>query len=182
MPFDLQTWTSEMEDLGNVLFSIKGEISDQQIIDSLDVIETKIETQSGKIKKKVYNVLVECMQNLFHHSKELPSKSGYDIIGKYVICLLIKTDKGFKIISGNFVDNKQHTFLTKHLEHINTLDNLGLKELYKSILNNQEFSEKGGGGLGLVDICRKSGNKLDYNFYDYKDEYRFFSLQINIYE
>ena len=55
-----------------------------------------------------------------------------------------------------------------------------LKDMYKFILNHQRLSEKGGGGLGLVDIARKTGNKLDYNFNSYNDKYSFFNLDVYI--
>ncbi|MCK9209104.1 MAG: DUF6272 family protein, partial [Salinivirgaceae bacterium] len=89
---------------------------------------------------------------------------------------------GYHVITGNFVNDKQKDFLTKHLSHINELDKEELKVMYKDILDNQEFSDKGGGGLGMVDIARKSGSKLDFNFYNYNDNYYFFSLNVNIVE
>jgi len=52
--------------------------------------------------------------------------------------------------------------------------------MYKFILNHQRLSAKGGGGLGLVDIARKSGNKLEYQFYSYNDNYSFYSLTISV--
>jgi hypothetical protein len=55
-----------------------------------------------------------------------------------------------------------------------------LKILYKIILNNEEFSQKGGGGLGLIDIARKTGNKLIADFYKCNTDYFFFSLEIVI--
>lgn len=182
MAFDLQKWLSNNEKLGEILFQIVGEISETDIMDSLDLIEQKLEDASPKARKKAYNILVEGMQNLLHHSETLPCKSGFEVSGKYVFCFLIQSKIGFHVITGNFVNEKQKIFLSKHLMHINNLDNLGLKNLYKEILNNQEFSDKGGGGLGMIDVCRKSGNKLDFDFYDYMENYSFFSLKINITE
>jgi hypothetical protein len=52
--------------------------------------------------------------------------------------------------------------------------------MYKFILNHQKLSAKGGGGLGLVDIARKSGNKLEYEFFIYDDNYSFFNLTIRV--
>ena len=56
----------------------------------------------------------------------------------------------------------------------------GLKMLYKEVLNNEERTEKGGGGLGIIDIARKSKQKLVYDFMDIDDQYSFFSLYIKI--
>ena len=57
-----------------------------------------------------------------------------------------------------------------------------LKDMYKFILNHQKLSAKGGGGLGLVDIARKTGNKLEYTFQHYQDDYYFFNLDVFITE
>jgi len=54
--------------------------------------------------------------------------------------------------------------------------------MYKFILNHQKLSAKGGGGLGLVDITRKTGNKLEYTFQHYQDDYYFFNLDVFITE
>jgi len=48
------------------------------------------------------------------------------------------------------------------------------------VLNNGEMSDKGGGGLGMIDIARKTGEKLNYNFMPVDDSYSFFSLNIKI--
>jgi hypothetical protein len=50
--------------------------------------------------------------------------------------------------------------------------------MYKFILNHQKLSAKGGGGLGLVDIARKTGNKLEYSFENYNNDFYFFNLDI----
>ena len=52
--------------------------------------------------------------------------------------------------------------------------------MYKFILNHQKLSAKGGGGLGLVDMARKTGNKLEYYFLEFSPEFSFFNLEVKI--
>lgn len=181
MTFDLKEWLNKHSS-EHILFLFKGEVTKSLITDSLEAIETKLDESASKSKKKIYNVLVEALQNLYHHSSVLPADLGKDEQGKYAVCILSKNSIGYHVITGNFVNKKQKEFLTNHLSKINELDKEELKLLYKDILDNQEFSEKGGGGLGMVDIARKSGSKLDFNFYNYSDNYYFFSLNVNIVE
>jgi hypothetical protein len=181
MAFNIHDWVNK-QSKDEVLFLFKGEVTNTLVADSLDKIEAQIEKAPSKARKKIFNVLVEAMQNLFHHSSDLPEVSENDVKGKYAICILSKNSIGYHIITGNFVNEKQKAFLHKHLSHINTLDKEELKMLYKEILDNQEFSDKGGGGLGMVDIARKSGSKLDFEFHNYIKNYYFFSLNINIVE
>lgn len=179
MAFNVQEWLNN-NTKNEILFLFKGEITGNSLSNSLEHIESKIEDASSKIKKKIFNVLVELMQNLHHHSSILPDDGLNSETGKYVFCILSKNSVGYHIITGNFVQDSQKDFLTKHLNHINTLDKDSLKELYKEILDNQEFSDKGGGGLGMVDIARKSGSKLNFKIFNYKHDYYFFSLNIDI--
>ncbi|HRP59180.1 MAG TPA: DUF6272 family protein, partial [Vicingus sp.] len=60
-----------MED-GNIMLSFKGEVTSDLLTSILQIMESKMETldEPPKIKKKVYNILVECLQNLYHHIDE----------------------------------------------------------------------------------------------------------------
>jgi len=60
------------------------------------------------------------------------------------------------------------------------LDKDGLKSYYKEVLNNGMMSDKGGGGLGMIDIARKSNRKLNYDFQKVDDNHFFYSLNIKI--
>jgi len=86
----------------------------------------------------------------------------------------------YKVTTGNFVSSKRIKFLKEKIDKINSMTQDELKDMYKFILNHQRLSVKGGGGLGLVDIARKSGYKLDYSFFYYNDSYSFFNLTIRV--
>jgi hypothetical protein len=134
------------------------------------------------LKKKVYNVLVESLQNLFHHVDTVPS--GFDEIGadRFGLLFVSKMESGYRIVTGNFIRNEKIEKLEEKIKRINRSTKEEIKELYKFILNHQKISEKGGGGLGLVDIARKTGNKLGYRFVDFSDNRSFFYLDILVNE
>ena len=180
MSFDFKTWYSEAKE-GTLLVKYKGAISGDLIMDILNIIEKKLNSMNEKArtKKKIYNVLVETLQNLYHHIDKLPEQKeeANTGIAAFTLC---KTDENYKIYTGNFVHNSKIQLLKDRIDQINYLTKDELKSLYKLILSNQEFSEKGGGGLGMIDIARKTGNKLEYHFYSYDKEYNFFSLVVKI--
>ena len=125
----------------------------------------------------MYNVLVESLQNLYHHVDSVPE--GFkDQSEKFGILSVNKVDKGYKILTGNFVRSDNVERLEEKIKRINRSSQEEIKELYKFILNHQRISAKGGGGLGLVDIARKTGNKLDYTFKKYDETSSFFCLNI----
>jgi len=78
MTFSVQNWLTQ-QSKDEILFLFKGVVSGTLITDSLEEIEEKIEDASSRTKKKIYNVLVECLQNLFHHSSiiSISAISGY---------------------------------------------------------------------------------------------------------
>lgn len=86
----------------------------------------------------------------------------------------------YSIITGNYILREKVNPLKEKLTKINVMSKDELKEYYKEILNEGEFSDKGGGGLGMIDIARKSGQKLNFNFVEVDNRYSFFSLNIKI--
>ena len=70
--------------------------------------------------------------------------------------------------------------LKGRLQNINELDKDGLKQLYKDIIRNTQISDKGGAGLGFVDMARKSGQPLDFEFIELDNGGAFFCLKCSI--
>jgi hypothetical protein len=91
-----------------------------------------------------------------------------------------KENNEYRITSGNVIYNDRIESVRSKLEQINSLDKEGLKDLYKNTLSSTELSEKGGAGLGFIDMARKSGQKLEYDFYKMNDQISFFALQSKI--
>ncbi len=134
--------------------------------------------ESG-IKRKVFNVMVEALQNIVKHSSEQGLKAG-SLISKSAIFMISKHDDRYCVLTGNPIEKSSVASLTAGLENINSKDKEGLKEMYKEIIKNTQISEKGGAGLGFVDMARKSGEKLEFMFAEMDPNYDFFCLKVNI--
>ncbi|PLX11621.1 MAG: hypothetical protein C0594_03385, partial [Marinilabiliales bacterium] len=78
--------------------------------------------------------------------------------------------------TGNLVENTNIPPIEKLLKKINSLEKDELKKYYKEVLLEGEISDKGGAGLGLIDMARKSGNKLSYDFKNVSDDLSYFYL------
>jgi hypothetical protein len=181
MSFNVEDYYNEITK-GNVVFSFKGNITGELINNFLDEIEHKLaeSEENPKLQKKLYNVLVESLQNLYHHIDELPDEIIDEVGHKFCIFVLSKTNDQYKIVTGNFVTAEKVNFLKEKIDKINSLSPEEVKEMYKFILNHQKLSAKGGGGLGFIDIARKTKNKMDYYFHKYKNNYYFYVLNIFI--
>ena len=182
MSFNINEYYTELSK-GDILLAYKGSITSELINEVLEAVEEKLDAgkEDGKTKKKLYNVLVESLQNLYHHIEETHEGIDEDLDPKFGILVIEREGESeYKVITGNFVASAKTKFLQEKIEKINSLTREELKDMYKFILNHQKISAKGGGGLGLVDIARKTGKKMSYNFYPYNDKYVFFDLRILI--
>ena len=167
---------------GDSIFSFRGSVTAEVINQILEGIEKKLEDAGDDPKtiKKVYNVLVESLQNLYHHVDELPEEIINTFQIKFAIISIKRIDSHIFINTGNFIPSTKIKLLKEKIDKINSLSEEELKDMYKFILNHQNLSAKGGGGLGLIDIARKSGNKLNYSFTEYKNDIYFYNFTVQI--
>lgn len=169
----------------NIMLSFKGEITSDLLGSILQIMENKLENinEEPKVKKKVFNVLVECLQNLYHHLdiEDDSTLTEEELRGKKSAIFMIgRESANYYVMTGNYILTDRVNSLKDRLDKINSMTREELKDYYKEVLNNDEFSAKGGGGLGMIDIARKTGQKLDYFFKPVDDTYSFFSLHIKI--
>lgn len=176
---NIHDFYTKMED-GNILLSFKGEVTSDLLTSILQIMESKMETLAEPpiIKKKVYNILVECLQNLYHHLEN--DDLATPMNEKSALFMIKKQDDEYSIMTGNYIVNENVPPMKNRLDTINSMDTLQLKTYYKEVLNNGEMSTKGGGGLGMIDIARKSGKKLEYRFDKVDNKFSFFSLNVKV--
>ncbi len=115
---------------------------------------------SKSVRRKIYHVLVEGLQNIIKHQSESES----DMYANNSIFILRREADEYLFTTCNLIDNDSIKDLTHHIEYINNLEKDKLKDYYKEILAHGTLSSKGGAGLGLIDMCLKTGNKLLYSF------------------
>ncbi len=179
---DIYDLYNKME-CNKIMLSFKGDVTSELTTSILQIMESKMETmeEQPRVKKRVYNVLVECLQNLYHHVDDVEDgiieANGND---KSAIFMIGHNGNGYSIMTGNYIMNSQIPGFKDLLKRINSLSSDELKALYKNILSSDELSEKGGGGLGMIDIARKTQQKLDFEFNQVSDKYSFFSLNIKV--
>jgi len=164
----------------NLMLVYEGEFTQEITKSVLSMTERNLESvgEESNIKRKVFNVMVECLQNICKHADAFEAASKEE---RGAVFMIGREEGGsYAITSGNFIMNDQIDKLRSKLEHINTLDKEGLKGYYKELIKSSEISDKGGAGLGFVDIARKSGQKLDFDFERINDAYSFFSFKTKI--
>jgi len=160
-----------------LILTYQGEFTQEITKSVLSMAEKNLESHGevSTVRRRVFNVMVECLQNIVKHSYK-----GNQILDN-AIFIIGKVDETYEISTGNFIKNSEVQSLTEKITEVNNLDKEGLKNLYKEIIKEKNgLSVRGGAGLGLVDMARKSGNKIEYAFNIFDKEHSFFSLKTKI--
>jgi len=127
------------------------------------------------VQRKVFHVMVEMLQNIIRHSAESDdwgNGNGIFVIGE-------RSDF-YYVITGNIIQSKYVRDLEEEIEMLNNLDHKDLNALHKKQIQTGSLSLKGGAGLGLIDIIRKTGEKYAYQFIRLDENYHFFVLKATI--
>ena len=163
----------------HIILSFKGEITSDIITMVLQIMESRLEAEETKstVKRKVFNILVECMQNLYHHAE---SEDPNESTTRKAMLEMFFDDEYYNIVTGNFMKNEEVEKLKTRLDKVNSLSKEDLRSFYREILDNNQISKKGGASLGMIDMARKSGEKLEYNFTQVNDKLTFFDLKVRI--
>ena len=154
MGFNVENYLNDQAN-GDLILFYKGNIDSDVINHVLDTVEDKMVevNEQSKLRKKVYNVLVESLQNLYHHVDKVPNDYEDQTSERFGILQVQRVENGYKIVTGNFVRAENIEKLEERIKRINRSSHEEIKELYKFILNHQKISQKGGGGLGLVEVA-----------------------------
>jgi len=125
-------------------------------------------------QRKIFNVMVECLQNIskYNPGPEIERELGLPV------AMMVMEGNGVKITTGNIISNSSIPRLRTKLETVNSYDSKGLKELYRITLSGDRLNAEQTGILGLIDIARKSRNKLDYDFDRVNEDYSYYSLSV----
>lgn len=163
-----------------ILLSREGLIAKSDILLILPEIETLIDKYktSKIIKRKIVNIAIESLQNLQIHS----FLDHTELYQQKPLFVLSKADNDFYVSIGNLVNNNEIHYLKDKLVKINSLEDDEVKYLYSVIMKQTfvKFSDKGGAGLGLVDMKKKSGHPLQYHFARVDDSVSYFVLKVKI--
>ena len=148
----------------DLTLAYSGLFSDSMTDKIIELSEAYLESheQMGKLKRKASFLVAECFQNVVRHGiKE--KNSTFSSIGTESFIIRFKENLCF-IASENALPNEHIEELKSKLEEVNKYEKDELKAIYKQILMDGELSDKGGAGLGLIEMARKTGNKLYFSF------------------
>ena len=124
------------------------------------------------LRKRVFNIMVEMLQNIVKHGDNNINNKGNS-----GIFFINKKNNVYYLNSGNYIVNKKINDLQAKIDHVNSLDNKNLNKFYNERLFNFQIDSSKEAGLGLIELRLKSKNKLVYNINKIDDELSFFTLR-----
>lgn len=164
--------------LSNILLFYEGEVN-HEITKALTFTTENNIGKNGTSRitqKKVFNAMIECLQNIDKHS--LGPDLENSVISKKGSILVSEDANSYFILAGNPVSYAQKDTLSTIINELNQKEKKELRTLYKKQLENGKLSDKGGAGLGFIDMARKSGNNIKFSFYPINDDLFFFVYKI----
>lgn len=159
----------------NIIFAYTGTFEHFVTTTLLKSIKRELKRSIGAngLDKRVYNVVVESIENL---SKYSPVENNVQSSG---IILLCKRNGKYVVITGNYILNQDIPKLKEKLENVLSLSPEELKNVYREQIISKRIHENKA-GLGIIDIAIKSGNKIMYNFKQNSDNTSFYIFQTEI--
>jgi len=163
-----------------LILAYEGEVSQGLTKAFSAMAEESLEKENvdNRVKRQVFHVMVESLQNLSKHTDH--STTGEPMRPGQGIFLVGRANGAFYVVSGNSVANDKVAGLRERLDEINSKAPDELKAYYKEKLKASRLSEKAGAGLGFIDMAKKTGSKVHYQFIELNEKTSFFLYRINI--
>ncbi len=124
------------------------------------------------LRKRLFIVLVEGLENIHRHSDGANNATAG--------VLLKVTPEGYTMILGNGMPVIIGTMLAHRIDLLNEMDDHDLKEHYLKLLAHDGRTERGGAGLGLMTIARKSSRPMKFRSTVVDDHTMYGVLEVRI--
>lgn len=167
------------------ILKYKGKFTFERIGILLNDLKNKKETYNiDPVQyKKLLTLMIEILENVLKYSDrfEVFVMDHPDYQPEFE---LILNEDGFVLTSRNPVRDKDQKEISKRINRINTSDEEELKKIYRDTITNGIFTEKGGAGLGFIEMAKITTNTIIYSFIPIEKGFSYFelSLHINLFE
>ena len=161
----------------NIYLVFKGDFHQNNILALFDILRKQMAETVVSIKLK--NILIEVLQNIEKHGDNIHNITDW----KPGIVTIHQTGNTYYLTASNYILNSKIDALKNKLEKVNSLNREELNEYYRqSLLDFDKEVTSKKTGLGYIDIRRRSGNGLVFDFIKIDNEYSIFFIQISIKE
>ncbi len=183
--------TSNISDFSKYIYSLfhdinqndleyiyKGDVTPELISNILNLAKTNLANSKDtmKVRSRIYFIMGEGLQNVTRHKDESDNSELDSLI------VINKKKEKYAITTGNPIKKEGISDLKEKIDNINSMSVSELRNFARYIRKTLKLTEKGGASLGLVEIAKRSGNKLTYTFKDIESDasisYFYFNTEI----
>ncbi len=156
----------------------RGIFSEDITLNILNLTEAKFvnDNDAHKKQKRISYLLIESLQNVIRHG-DVPEDKN---LNKESLLVIQKTKDSIYITTGNIIKNENIKKLNDYLTSIKNSSKKEITEKYNKTLLDGIITEKGGGGLGILTMIRRTGGRFKYEFKKINDNYSYYYYQIQI--
>ncbi len=129
--------------------------------------------------KKLLLVMIESLENIMKYN-EYPAIRREPDNEPHPEIMIRKRHNQYSVVTSNLLKNENVDNLRDRIDYMNSLDRQGLKDYYKHVITNGEFSQQGGAGLGLIEMAKVSPYRIHYSFHPYNADYSRFTLRVTL--
>ncbi len=165
----------------DIILYFKGSISYDAIGELIVSLKDKMKedfTQFGNYKR-LLTLMIESLENIVRYTNSLPANDK--LIKQYPAEFMICHDKKtYTVETANIIQNTDIPLLEKKFKMLRKMNPEEIKELYKATITNGKFSEKGGAGLGLIEMAKIADEKIRIEFSAVDENFSYIILRLMI--
>ena len=156
----------------------RGHFSENITENILNLNDSKFinDSEASAYRNRISYFLIESLQNVIRH-QDMPDNQNVDDESLLVIQ---KTNNSIYITTANVISNENIPALEAYLKKIKTLNPKELKTEYQKILLDGVISEKGGGGLGIITMARRTDGHIQFKFKKINENFSYYYYQIQL--
>lgn len=162
----------------NNLVEYKGSLTFPVIEELLLSTKEKIESMDLEfpVYRRLYAIMVECLENSLKHQIILSQPLKH----KTTEVMLSSSDDEFIFSIGNYITHDKVNELITKINEVNSLNLDGLNKMYRESIMKTRISEKGGAGLGIIEIARNSRKQIKYFIHREENDFSFFIFEVSL--
>ncbi len=166
--------TGRIASTGNVVFAHRGMLDRLDLDRLLALSEVHCDAVSVGVstRKRLMNLLIEGLENIRNHTPT-------ELMGT-AFAFLVFGAGGYRLAFGNAAPQVIVTALSHRIDILNEMDEADLREHHLRLLANEGRTERGGAGLGLLTLVRKSSGPIVAHTFPRDDRTAFLAFELEL--
>ncbi len=127
-----------------------------------------------QVCRRVYSASVEMLQNVVIHGEKAPLGAK----PRFALYAMDYDEERVQVLTANIIRSSDVPALRAKIDELNapgmTIDRKRAK--YQIQLNEGALSEKGGAGLGIIEVAKKTDIPIEYRFIPMQGDYAYFLM------